>query len=297
MSRMEHEYREGKRSTTSVTKVARELRLRTNRNARVFGVPLIGCHVGADVVADLVAMDMESQDELVMMVDVGTNTEIVIGTRDRLLAASCPAGPAFEGGLVRYGMSGSEGAIESIRVNDGTFEYSTIGGGEPVGICGSGLIDLLAELRRHELCTPKGVFIDKKTEFEIVPGRGITFSRLDVSHLAQAKAANYCGQTILMREYGVTPGDIRRLYLAGGFANYVDARAAIDIGFLAPVAPERIVKIGNAALQGAREMLLSKRKRDSVEKFVQGIEHVELETSPDFFDIFTDGCQLKPMEP
>jgi uncharacterized 2Fe-2S/4Fe-4S cluster protein (DUF4445 family) len=296
MSRTELDMLDGKTGSTSITRIARKLRLRTNRNARVFGAPLIGCHVGADVVADLMAMDMETQDGLVMMVDVGTNTEIVIGTPDRLLAASCPAGPAFEGGLVKYGMSGSDGAIESIRIRDGQFVCDTIGGGEPRGICGSGLIDLLAELRRHEWCTPKGVFIDKKTEFEVVPERGITLSRLDASHLAQAKAASYCGQWILMRTIGARPEDIQRVYLAGGFANYVDPQAAIDIGFLAPVSPDRIVKIGNAALQGAREMLLSRTKRESIERLARSIEHVELETTPDFFEIFTDGCQLQPMK-
>ena len=108
----------------------------------------------------------------------------------------------------------------------------------PAGLCGSGLIDLLAELRRYDLMTPKGVFADKKRLFELVPNRGITFSRLDASNLAQAKAANFCGQYIVLRTLGLDPSDVQQLYLAGGFANYVDVQAAIDIGFLAPV-PKR----------------------------------------------------------
>ena len=143
--------------------------------------------------------------------------------------------------------------------------------------------------------TPKGVFADKAYELEIVPERGITFSREDASNLAQAKAANYCGQFIAMRAFGVGPADIDRLYLAGGFANYIDIRNAIEIGFLAPVAEDRIVKIGNAAAQGTREILLSRRRRESIESLVKGIEHIELETTPDFFEVFVEGCQFKPM--
>ena len=132
-------------------------------------------------------------------------------------------------------------------------------------------------------------------EIAIIPEHGITFSRDDASNLAQAKAANYCGQFIVMREFGVNPADVKNLYLAGGFANYVDPRNAIDIGFLAPVAGERIVKIGNAAVQGAREVLLSRGKRESIEELVKKIEPVELETTPDFFEVFVEGCQFKPM--
>ena len=114
--------------------------------------------------------------------------------------------------------------------------------------------------------------------------------------LAQAKAANTCGQTILMRSFGVTPAEIQRLYLAGAFANYVDPQAAVEIGFLAPVPADRIVKVGNAAIQGARELLLSGSKRRAIEQLIARIEHVELETMPDFFDVFVEGCQFKPMQ-
>jgi uncharacterized 2Fe-2S/4Fe-4S cluster protein (DUF4445 family) len=295
-STIEHEYLEGKRKTTSLIKKTRRLGIRANPKAVVYGMPLIASHVGADVAADLVAIDIASQDEVVMLVDVGTNTEVVVGHAGRLVAASCPAGPAFEGGGIEYGMPGYEGAIESIHLNNGQTEYRTIGGVEPEGICGSGLIDLLAELRNHNLMTPMGVFMEKKQrKMTVIPEYGITLSRDDASNLAQAKAANYCGQFIVMRKFGIDPADVTKLYLAGGFANYVDARNAIDIGFLAPIADERIVKIGNAAVQGAREVLLSRKKRESIEDLVKKIEHVELETTPDFFEIFVEGCQFKPM--
>lgn len=295
-STIEHDYLEGKRETTSLLEKTRRLGIRANPKAVVYSLPLIASHVGADVAADLVAIDITSKDEIVMLVDVGTNTEVVVGHAGRLVAASCPAGPAFEGGGIEYGMPGYDGAIESIHLNNGQTEYQTIGDIDPQGICGSGLIDLLAELRNHKLMTPMGVFTEKKQrKIAIIPEHGITFSRDDASNLAQAKAANYCGQFIVMREFGVNPADVKNLYLAGGFANYVDPRNAIDIGFLAPVAGERIVKIGNAAVQGAREVLLSRGKRESIEELVKKIEHVELETTPDFFEVFVEGCQFKPM--
>ncbi|MDE0041067.1 MAG: ASKHA domain-containing protein, partial [Candidatus Poribacteria bacterium] len=148
----------------------------------------------------------------------------------------------------------------------------------------------------QSLMTPMGVFTEKKQrKIEVIPEYGITLSRDDASNLAQAKAANFCGQFIVMRTFGVNPSDVKKLYLAGGFANYVDARNAIDIGFLAPIPDNRIVKVGNAAVQGAREVLLSRKKRESIEELVKKIEHVELETTPDFFEVFVEGCQFKPM--
>ncbi len=294
-SLIENEVLEGKRDTLTLTAGARSLGVQVHPRARIFGLPLIASHVGADTAADLVAIDMEQQDEVIMLVDVGTNTEVVVGHGGRMMTASCPAGPAFEGGLIKYGMPGCEGAIESIGAVNGRFDYRTIGDVEPQGICGSGLIDLLAELRRTDQMTPKGVFANRAFEIDVVPQHRITLSREDASNLAQAKAANYCGQFIVLRRFGIAPGDVQRLYLAGGFANYVNVANAIDIGFLAPVDQERIVKVGNAAVQGAKAVLLSRSRRESLERLVKRIEHVELETTPDFFEVFVEGCQFKPM--
>jgi len=193
-------------------------------------------------------------------------------------------------------MQGQHGAIDHLRLENGAFVFTTLGEAAPVGICGSGLVDALAELRRHNLMSPKGAFADRKQqEWPLVREHGITLSRADISNLAQAKAANYCGQYIAMRHLGVAPTDIDRLFLAGGFANYLDVENAIAIGFLPPVAAERIEKIGNAAVQGAREALLSASRRRRIERFVREVEHIELETTPDFFEVFVEGCQFKPM--
>ena len=291
----EHELNRKERTTTSLNVKAKELGLQIHPEANVYGAPLIGSHVGSDVAAGLLAIGMAEREEVVMLVDVGTNTEVVLGNKDRLLAASCPAGPAFEGGLVTYGMPGYEGAIESLRLTNGEVGFETIGNVAPQGICGSGLVDLLAELRRTGRMDELGVFWDGSSEFTVVSDVGITLSRADLSALAQAKAANFCGQWIVLRRYGLAPEQVSRLYLAGGFANYLDVGNAVSIGFIANFSEDRVAKIGNAALEGATAMLLSRTQRHSVENLVRGIEHVELETTPDFFEIFVEGCLFKPM--
>ena len=295
-SGVEADFRAGRRATTTLEAPARQLGLHLNPRARVVGLPIIGSHVGADTVACLLAIGMADTERPVMLVDVGTNTEVVVGHRGRLIAASCPAGPAFEGGLIAYGMPAYDGAIESLAWEDGGFSFHTIGGAPPEGICGSGLIDLVAELRRHGMITPKGVFTaDRRLkEIDVVPDR-ITFSRADASALAQAKAANYCGQVIAMRHFGIEPAKLDRLYLAGGFATYVNSDNAIEIGMLAPVPVDRIEKVGNAAVEGARIALLSEAERERIDALAQRIEHVELELEPDFFELFVDGCRFEPM--
>lgn len=294
-SAIELETRAGMRTTTALTERAHRLGVWMHPQGFVVSPPLIASHVGADVAADLVVLDPDSLTGTWMLIDIGTNTEVVLGDGSRILAASCPAGPAFEGGLVRYGMPGSEGAIERASLDGETWRLSTIGDAPAQGICGSGLIDLLAELGRHGRMTPLGVFGGKAREVVIEPVRGITLSREDASNLAQAKAANACGQAILLRHLGIGPAELDRVYLAGGFANHVDVRNAIAIGFLADVRPERVVKIGNASIRGARQLLLSRARRAALDTLVARIEHVELETTPDFFELFVEACQFKPM--
>ena len=292
---VELEMEAGSRSTTSLQVSATDLGLRVFPQANVYAAPLIGCHVGADIAAGLLAIGADQAEDSFMLVDVGTNTEVVVGNRHRLMAASCPAGPAFEGGQITYGMPGYDGAVESLTLANGSVEYRTIGDAEPQGICGSGLVDLLAELRRTGRMNELGVLNGGEGEFFFAPDRGMSLSRSDISALAQAKAANYAGQYIVLRRYGVAPSGIRRLYLAGGFANYVDIGNAVDIGFIANLPPEKIVKVGNAALEGATIMLRSAAMRRTVDEMARRIEHVELETTPDFFDIFVEGCMFKPM--
>jgi uncharacterized 2Fe-2S/4Fe-4S cluster protein (DUF4445 family) len=295
-SLVEEEFRAGKRETTALNVKARDLDLRIFPGANVYGAPLIGSHIGGDIAADILAIGMDESEDVVALVDIGTNTEVIVGNRYRMLAASCPAGPAFEGAEVKFGMPGYDGAIESVRIVNGGVEFDTIGDAVPEGICGSGLVDLLAELVRTETMNELGVLKDGASEFDVVPERGITISRADMSALAQAKAANYCGQWIVLREYGTSPEKLTRMYLAGGFANYIDIDNARDIGFIANVSTDRVSQVGNAALEGATIMLTSRVKRKEIELLTRDIEHVELETMPDFFDLFVEGCQFKPMK-
>ncbi|MCL0028699.1 ASKHA domain-containing protein [Dehalococcoidia bacterium] len=291
----ETEMRSGSRGSTVLEMEASDLGLRIFPDAHVYGGPLVGSHVGADVAADLLAIAMDEQDNPVMLIDVGTNTEVVVGDRHRLMATSCPAGPAFEGGQVSYGMPGYEGAVESLSIDGTEVLIKTIGGHRPQGICGSGLVDLLAELKRTQQISELGVLKDGANNFVFEPTRGMSLSRADISSLAQAKSANFSGQYIVLRKYGMQLQQVSKLYLAGGFANYIDVDNAIDIGFIPNISRDRIVKVGNAALEGATIMLLSRTLRANVEDLVCNIEHVELETTPDFFDIFVEGCMFKPM--
>ena len=275
---------------------AKDLGLRVSPVANVYAGPLISSHVGADVAADLLAVGMDQQEDVVMLVDVGTNTEVVVGNRHRLMAASCPAGPAFEGGQVTYGMPGYDGAVEQVSLIDGSVEYRTISDRPPQGICGSGLIDLLAELRRTDQMNELGVFEDGGNEFFFVPEKRMSLSRADISALAQAKAANYCGQWIVLRNYGFPLDNIQRLYLAGGFANYISVENAMRIGFIPNLPLEKVVKVGNASLAGATILLISGEMRSWLEGLVQQIRHIELETTSDFFEIFVEGCMFNPMK-
>jgi uncharacterized 2Fe-2S/4Fe-4S cluster protein (DUF4445 family) len=285
----------GETDSTWITRRAYELGLFMHPQGRVVGAPLIASHVGGDVAADLVATDFGSQTGTSLLIDIGTNTEIVASDGARIVAASSPAGPAFEGGLLRFGMPGADGAIEAVHINDDSFGYQVIGGLEPEGICGSGLVDILAELRRVGWMAPEGRFADGRTDFTVVPSKGITFSRSDASQLAQAKASNASGQRILLRRLGLDARDVDRIFLAGGFANAIDVENAIAIGFIAQVRPERVERVGNSALRGAAMLLLSRARREALSDLVGRIEHVELETEPDFFELFVDGCMFHPI--
>ena len=359
-SHIEDDFRNGNRDTTALNAQAHELGIRINPNANVYSGPLIASHIGSDVAADLLTIAIDQQDEPVMLIDIGTNTEIIAGNKNQLHAASCPAGPAFEGGNVTYAMPGYNGAVERVTIpplsqseggarkrsdlagdagadesplprwkrarvrvtgpggtplspsERGASERSdasgvcpgrtggdtiplltTIGNANPIGICGSGIIDLLAELRRHNIMNELGNFNDGSDEFTFHHENRLTLSRADISALAQAKAANYCGQNIVLETTETTPTDYTRLYLAGGFANYINIQNAINIGFIPDIPPHRITKVGNASLQGATIMLTNATKRATIEDLATRITHIELETNPNFFDHFVEGCQFK----
>ena len=294
-STTEVEFREGRAQGTALCARASRLRLPVHPEARVYGLPLIGSHVGADAAACLLATGLADGDEVVALMDIGTNTEILVGNRERILAASSPAGPAFEGGGVTCGMPALDGAIERVRVRpDGGVEVEVIGAGEPAGICGSGLVDLLGELSRTGRMNQQGRLADGEDRFILDAQRSLFLSEADINELAQAKGANVAGLRIVLDRWGTTADRIARLYLAGGFARHLDLDAARRIGLLPDLPLERIDRIGNAALEGAAIALLSVPARRRLEEIVQRVEHVRLESHPGFFDVFVDGCQFAP---
>jgi uncharacterized 2Fe-2S/4Fe-4S cluster protein (DUF4445 family) len=291
----ELEMADGKRTSTSLTETGRRCLLPIHPRARVYGAPIISGHVGADAAACMLAVDLAREDRLVAVMDIGTNTEIVVGNRHRILAASCPAGPAFEGGAIACGMPALEGAIEDVSIeDDGQVRLGVIGDIAPQGICGSGLIDALSELRRTGRMNEMGRFADGAERIDLDAEHDIYLLESDVNELAQAKGANVAGLRTVVSRYGANFDDIDVFYLAGGFGRHLKVEASKRIGLVPNVPDERIVRVGNAAIEGASMALLSKVKRLELEATVTRVEHCRLETHPDFFDFFVFGCQFDP---
>lgn len=294
----EIELSEGKRSTTALAESGRRLLLPIHPKARVYSLPIISGHVGADAAACMLAVDLANEDRLVAIMDIGTNTELIIGNKHKIFAASCPAGPAFEGGAISCGMPGLPGAIEKVKINpDGTTEIKAIGDTAPEGICGSGLIDVLGELLRNNIINSLGRF---ENGDEIVlyekNDRKIYFNESDINELAQAKGANVAGLHVVFNNYGIRFSDLDVFYLAGGFGRHLDIGSAKRIGLIPNIDDTKILQVGNASIEGACIALLSKTKRKELESLVKGITHCRLEADPNFFDYFVEGCQFNPVE-
>jgi uncharacterized 2Fe-2S/4Fe-4S cluster protein (DUF4445 family) len=295
----ELEMAEGRRTTTSLIKPVKRLLLPLHPKARVYGLPVISGHVGADAAACMLAVDIAHEERLVAIMDIGTNTELIVGNKHKILAASCPAGPAFEGGRISCGMPGLPGAIEKVVMNpNGVIENQVIGGGIPEGICGSGLVDLLSELLRNQQMNSLGRFenSEKKIILNSHPDHCIYFNESDINELAQAKGANVAGLHIIFNQYGIRFEDIDVFYLAGGFGRHLNVASTKRIGLIPNIADSKILQVGNAAIEGACIALLSQSKRRELEKLVKRITHCRLETHPDFFNYFVEGCQFNPVE-
>lgn len=288
----------GQRSTTSVTDSARRLLLPIHPNARVYGLPIISGHVGADAAACMLAVDIANEDRLVAIMDIGTNTELILGNRHKILAASCPAGPAFEGGRVSCGMPGLRGAIEKVKIGpNGAINFEVIGGGPPEGICGSGLVDTLSELLRTDCMNPLGRFENGEERIALASSDEgeIYLTESDVNELAQAKGANVAGLRVVFSEYGIEFKDVDLFYLAGGFGRHLSVESSKRIGLIPDIDGAKIRQVGNASIEGACIALLSRPKRAELEALVKRVVHCRLETDPNFFDYFVEGCQFKAL--
>ena len=303
----------GRRTTTSLAESAKRLLLPLHPKARVYGLPIISGHVGADAAACMLAVDLANEDRLVAIMDIGTNTELILGNRHKILAASCPAGPAFEGGKISCGMPGLPGAIEKVVINpDGSMRVQVIGdalrrvappsayGAErpAEGICGSGLIDLLSELLKNERMNALGRFEhgEERIVLDVKSDQPIYFAESDVNELAQAKGANVAGLHVIFDRYGIRFEDLDIFYLAGGFGRHLNVQSSKRIGLIPNIDDSKILQVGNASIEGACMALLSRAKRTELENLVKRVTHCRLETHPDFFHYFVEGCQFNPVE-
>jgi uncharacterized 2Fe-2S/4Fe-4S cluster protein (DUF4445 family) len=296
----EIEMADGVRATTSLVQSGAQSLLPIHPKARVYGAPIISGHVGADAAACMLAVNLAHEDRLVAIMDIGTNTELILGNRHRILAASCPAGPAFEGGAIACGMPALDGAIEGVAIDeDGDLSLRVIGDVAPEGICGSGLVDLLSELLRTGRMNDKGRFEDDLQRVMLHRGEGddIFLLESDVNELAQAKGANVAGLHAVFSSYGIDFDDIDVFYLAGGFGRHLNVEASKRIGLVPSLTSKKIVQAGNTAIEGATIALLSMSKRQELEELVKKVQHCRLETHPNFFEYFVEGCQFKPVEP
>jgi uncharacterized 2Fe-2S/4Fe-4S cluster protein (DUF4445 family) len=254
---------------------------------------------------------MHASSSLALLVDIGTNTEIVLGKKDGLVCCSSPSGPAFEGAQIKNGMRAEVGAIERVWIDPSTFEpeYTTIGGTKPRGICGSGVIDAVASMRltgiidlegrvnsktgseRIRRAEGKGEYVLARKE-ETQTGRDITITQADIEEIKLAKAAVYTGIVILARHLGIQTDDIERIYIAGAFGTYVDPLSARTIGMYPDIPLGRISFVGNTAGSGARMALLSKDKLKEAQQIAKTLKCVELAAQPDFQKEFIDSLYI-----
>ena len=245
-----------------------------------------GCisgYVGADTLAAALACGLDERDENAMLIDIGTNGEIMLKKDGRCFACSCAAGPAFEGAHIACGTGAVAGAIDHARVENGEIVYTTIGGGEATGICGSGLIDLTAALLERGDITPMG-----RMAGDVRLSERVYLARSDIREVQLAKAAIASGIRILAEQAGAALADIEKVYLAGGFGNFIGLDSACRIGLLPAALRAKIVPVGNAAGSGSVRLLVSEKARRRAEALREATRCVELAATPDFNDVYTD---------
>ena len=245
-----------------------------------------GCisgYVGADTIAAMLACDLDKANDTVLLIDIGTNGEIVLKHGDQMMCCSCAAGPAFEGAHIACGIGAVEGAIDHVYKTEKGVAYSTIGSKKAIGICGSGLMDIVAYLVENEYVNAMG-----RMKESFIIDEDIRVEPQDIREVQLAKAAIAAGIEILIRNMGIETEDIERVLLAGGFGNYMDVRSACRIGLIPEMLLGRIQCVGNAAGDGARMLLLSKEYRDRAEKMRMHTEYIDLAAEEDFQDIYTE---------
>lgn len=293
---------------------AADLGLHVHPAAPASVFPSLGAYVGGDIVAGMLAAGVDRDKRLRLFVDVGTNCEIVLGDGERIVATAAPAGPAFEGGAIRCGMRAAPGAIEAVQIGEDDVSCQVIGDEEPRGLCGSGLVDAVAELVRVGLLDASGRFVSEDQAAGTLPrlkdrlgrigdervfalawrgaagdvSRSVHLSQRDVRELQFAKAAIATGWSLLLEEFGVSERDVQQVLLAGSFGSYLSPGNAVRIGLVPRLPVLRIVSAGNVAGEGAKMVLLSAPERAGARTLLREVRYVELSDRPDFNDRFVD---------
>ena len=297
----------------AVNRSAASLGLKIHPNANIYIFPGVAAHVGGDTVAVTLATAMSQSDDINLAVDIGTNGEIVLGNRHQLLACSTAAGPALEGARITHGMRAAPGAIERVCLADGV-NLTTIGNAKPTGICGSGLIDAVAEMIDNNIIDKSGRMISPnnppphvpdnllkkiteiagKPAFVLVPadqsdtGADIVITQKDIREVQLAKAAIHAGMDILLHQLNINWSDVERIFLAGAFGNYIQPPSAQKIGLLPDLPLNKIIPVGNAAAAGVRDVLISRTARRTAEKLARQIKYVELAARTEFQNLFSE---------
>ena len=292
--------------------LAGDLKLVANPLAPVIIAPNIGSYVGGDITAGTLASGIWDRDEMSLFIDLGTNGEIVFGNRDFLMSCACSAGPAFEGGDISCGMRATDGAIEACTIDRETMEptFSIIGepGQKPIGLCGSGIIDVIAELFRCGIISAKGQFVREGRRVsqdangfdcyvlafadESETGRNVTINTVDIDNFIRAKGAIFSAICTLLKSLDMDVSCVEHMYVAGGIGSGINMRNSVRIGMFPDIELDRFTYIGNSSLSGAYAMVMSDQARDKVEELAQSMTYVELSTTPGYMDEFMAACFL-----
>lgn len=285
---------------------AKEALIDINENGKVVVVPNIAGHVGGDITAGIVAARVLKMEGLTVFIDIGTNGEIVLTDGNKSYACSTAAGPAFEGSAILHGMRAATGAIEKIRIEDGDVDFKTIGECEPQGICGSGLIDAIAQMIKAKLISKTGrligaedvdkkkldpklkerlIVVDGERRFVLVfkaNGDDIVITQNDIREVQLAKGAISAGIALMLEEMGKSLEDIDRVVVAGAFGNYIDKESAVTIGVLPKIDLDKIISAGNTAGAGVSMILVNEEEMTLAENLPEHIEHVDLAAKENF---------------
>lgn len=286
---------------------AREIGLDLASGAYLYLPPNIAGYVGADHVAMILSTEIWRSKGTVIALDIGTNTEITLAQNGQMTSCSCASGPAFEGAHIRDGMRAAPGAIERVQIEAGEIRIQTIGNQPPVGICGSGILDAVAEMFLVGIIDYRGGLNNEHTLVRTSQGRGefllaaaeksghqrdIVVTRKDVNEIQLAKAAIRTGIDILLEEAGIVADDIEEFIIAGAFGTYIDTANAVRIGMFPDIPLNRFRQVGNAAGMGAKQMVLSKKRRQMTTEIIERMEYIELTTAPSFSDLFMKALYL-----